>query len=245
MLDNRLMAIAKLAKGANSLIDIGTDHGYLPIYLIKHNWINTAIAADVSKGSLSKAIDEVAIQKLTSKIETRLGSGLEVLKEEDNIDIAVFAGMGGVLISKLIDKKLDYVSRHNLKLIMQPVQLPEDLREYLYENNFVITHEELSKAEARVYHIIVAKHSNEKQNTKTYTNQIQKDIYLELGEGNLNSKDKYQLKLLKQIIEFKLLDIDKVNKHLSTQNTQNSLERLEYLKLKETMLNEILENLEV
>lgn len=245
MLDNRLMAIARLAKGAKSLIDIGTDHGYLPIYLIKNNWIEKAIAADVSKGSLSKAIEEIEKEKLEDKIEARLGSGLEVLKEDDDVDIAVFAGMGGLLISQLIDKRKNYVAKHNLKLIMQPVQLPEILRGYLYKHNFSINHEELRKAEGRIYHILVAEYNIKPIPKKIYKTKVEEDLKLELGELNLLTQNIEQKKLLKELVEFKIAEIKKVNKHLVTKDTQNSKERLIYLKEKESELKKILNSLEV
>ena len=122
MIDNRLMTIADMVSRKGIFLDVGTDHGYLPIYLIKNGKIDKAIASDVSKGSLSKAIEEVKKEKLQDKIETRLGSGLMVIKEDDKLDTVVLAGMGGILISELIAEKLEYIKKADIEFIVQPVQ---------------------------------------------------------------------------------------------------------------------------
>ncbi|MGB5824657.1 MAG: class I SAM-dependent methyltransferase, partial [Proteocatella sp.] len=120
MIDNRLKTIAEMVTRKGTLLDVGTDHGYLPIYLIKNDILENAIASDVSKGSLAKAIEEVKKEKLTDKIQTRLGSGLRVIKTEDEIDTIVLAGMGGILISQLIDEKLEYIRHNDVEIIVQP-----------------------------------------------------------------------------------------------------------------------------
>ena len=74
MIDERLKSIAEMVDRQGTLLDVGTDHGYLPVYLVKSGKIKAAIASDVSRGSLAKAAQEVAKQKLESSIETRLGS---------------------------------------------------------------------------------------------------------------------------------------------------------------------------
>ena len=141
MIDERLKSIAEMVDRQGTLLDVGTDHGYLPVYLVKSGKIKAAIASDVSRGSLAKAAQEVAKQKLESSIETRLGSGLEVIGENDKIDTIVIAGMGGILISELIDKRLDYIRKNSIDLIVQPVQSPESVSSYFHEYGFEITAE--------------------------------------------------------------------------------------------------------
>ena len=155
MISKRLETILKLIPNGEVLADIGTDHGYIPTYAVKNNIVKKAIAADISKGSLEKAVIEIKNNNLQTKIETRLGSGLEVL-EVDEADVVVIAGMGGILISEILNESYHkkYKAKHHI-LIFQPVQFPEKLRQYLYKNNFDILDEELIEDEGKFYHIIV------------------------------------------------------------------------------------------
>ena len=82
MLGARLAALARqIPKGAR-VADIGTDHGFMPVYLGKNGVSNRIIATDISPGSLSKARDLIAKEKLEDIIETRLGPGLKVISPE-------------------------------------------------------------------------------------------------------------------------------------------------------------------
>lgn len=106
----RLEAVANLVTDNAKIADIGTDHGYIPVYLMKKNVIKSAIAADVNKGPLNNAKKEIISSNLDSKIELRLGSGLSVLKVGE-VDEVVIAGMGGVLISQLIESELEIAKK--------------------------------------------------------------------------------------------------------------------------------------
>ncbi len=190
MLSKRLELIINLMKPSNVLADIGTDHGYIPTQAIRMGIIKKAIAADISKGSLDKAIIEIKKCKLEDRIETRLGSGLDVLGV-DEADVVVIAGMGGILISDILEDS--YHKKFKLKhpyLIFQPVQLPEKLRRYLYLNNFEIIDEELIEEDGKIYHIIVSRYSK---------NEISKVIKFpidEIGEINILKENDILLELL-------------------------------------------------
>ena len=119
-LTDRLLKIASLVGENKKIADIGTDHGYIPVYLLNNNKINYAILADVNKGPLENARKEVKNNKLENKVDLRLGSGLEVLKINE-VDEIIIAGMGGILISELLNVKKD-VSQSVEKLILQPMQ---------------------------------------------------------------------------------------------------------------------------
>ena len=98
-LSERLSAAASLVKGGGILADIGTDHGYLPIYLIQSGKIEKAIAADIGKMPLENARKSVVQYELADKIELRLSDGLNSFRENE-VDEIVFAGMGGTLIAE-------------------------------------------------------------------------------------------------------------------------------------------------
>ena len=102
-LDSRLMAIANLVSKNRIFADIGTDHAYLPVYLVENGIVNRAIAADLRVGPLDNAKETVVSHNLTDKIEMRLSDGLDNFKENEAQEIAV-AGMGGLLIASCVER---------------------------------------------------------------------------------------------------------------------------------------------
>ena len=146
----RLLAVASLVKGGGIIADIGTDHGYLPIYLIQTGRVNGAIAADIGKMPLENARKSVAEYCLENKIELRLSDGLREFKETDACEI-VFAGMGGTLIAEKM-AETQWVKNKSLHFIFQPQSRAEDLRRFLFENGFEIC-TELSTHEGRRHYI--------------------------------------------------------------------------------------------
>ena len=146
----RLLAAASLVKGGGIVADIGTDHGYLPIYLIQSGKIERAIAADIGKMPLENAKKSVAQYELSGRIELRLSDGLNAFKENE-VDEIVFAGMGGTLIAEKL-KETPWIKNNKLHFIFQPQSRAEDLREYLFTNGFEIG-EELATHEGNRFYI--------------------------------------------------------------------------------------------
>ena len=112
-LTDRLLKIASLVDKDKRLADIGTDHGYIPVYLLNKNTIQYAILGDVNKGPLDNARSEVMRNNLIDKVDLRLGSGIEVLKQNE-VDEVIIAGMGGMLNKRYIRSKWSSCT-HNLK----------------------------------------------------------------------------------------------------------------------------------
>ena len=79
-LSKRLMKIASYVNYCEAIADIGTDHGYIPIYLVKNNKCNSAIASDINKGPIEKASTNIRFEGLSEKIKCLLGGGLKPLK---------------------------------------------------------------------------------------------------------------------------------------------------------------------
>lgn len=211
MIDNRLMTIADMVSRKGILLDVGTDHGYLPIYLIKNSKIEKAIASDVSKGSLTKAVVEVEKEKLQDKIDTRLGSGLKVITENDEIETIVLAGMGGILISELIAEKLEYIKNKDIEFIVQPVQSPESVRKFFEKESFTIIEEKLAKAEGRIYHIIKGRYD---ENYKMLNYESETDY--EIGKAIIESNDTSQKELRLELLDYKLKEQLKIKSQLET-----------------------------
>lgn len=154
-IDHRLQAVANFVPKGSIIADIGTDHGYLPIELVKTGKCIRAIAGDVNEGPYLAAKRSVRKASLTSKIDVRLGSGLEILNKAE-VDIAIFCGMGGNLMVELL-KDCPEIVNSLQGLILQPQQGYIPLRKYLYEIGWHIEDEAIAKADNRIYQVILAR----------------------------------------------------------------------------------------
>ena len=131
--DKRLLLCASMVQG-RAAADIGTDHGYLPAYLITEGICDRCIAADINDKPLASAQNTAKLHGLQDRIETILSDGLKEVPLEGITDI-IIAGMGGELIAKIIDE-CPRLREGEYHLILQPMTRPEALREYLYTNGF-------------------------------------------------------------------------------------------------------------
>ena len=117
-IDDRLKDIASLVERCDVIADVGTDHGYLPIYLIQCDICKKAIASDVAIGPLSKAIENIDKYQLNDVISTTLCSGLN--KIPANVDTVIMAGMGANLIIDILNeapyKYETYILQANLNV---------------------------------------------------------------------------------------------------------------------------------
>lgn len=163
-LDTRLKMAAEEVREGKIVADIGTDHAYLPAFLIENNICPSAIAADIGKGPLENARKVVSTSKdLSEKIELRLSDGLKEI-EADEVDDIVIAGMGGILIAEILTAA-PWVKDKEKRLILQPMSHAEDVRKYLCENGFEIIKEKACTDGKHNYIIIVAEFRN-KENDK-------------------------------------------------------------------------------
>ncbi|MDO4744358.1 MAG: class I SAM-dependent methyltransferase [Clostridia bacterium] len=151
-LNPRLLKIAELVSNCESLADIGTDHGYIPIYALLKGTAKSAIASDINKGPIKRAKKNVLAFGLADKISLRVGPGLTTV-EAGEAETIVIAGMGGILISDILEESKKTVSLAK-QLILQPMTAEKELREYLCTNNFTIEEEILVAEEEKIYNII-------------------------------------------------------------------------------------------
>lgn len=190
-LTDRLLKIASLVDEGKKIADIGTDHGYIPVFLLNNKKIDFAILADVNKGPLENARKEVRHNKLDDKVDLRLGSGIEVLNDNEADEI-IIAGMGGILIGELLEAKKS-VAQNAEKLILQPMQAQAELRKYLYNNGFEVIDEVLVKEDFRIYEIIVAKYTGRKT-------EVTDEIYYEVSKKLIEKKDELLAEFLNKKI---------------------------------------------
>lgn len=204
-LTDRLLKIASLVDEGKKIADIGTDHGYIPVFLLNNKKIDFAILADVNKGPLENARKEVRHNKLDDKVDLRLGSGIEVLNDNE-VDEIIIAGMGGILIGELLEAKKS-VAQNAEKLILQPMQAQAELRKYLYNNGFEVIDEVLVKEDFRIYEIIVAKYTERKT-------EVTDEIYYEVSKKLIEKKDE----LLAEFLNKKISAYENIIKKLEGKN---------------------------
>ncbi|MBQ7875723.1 MAG: SAM-dependent methyltransferase [Clostridia bacterium] len=153
----RLKMVADLVPDCTVVADIGTDHGYLPIFLVNRGICERAIAADVNEGPLSAARKNIALTRVKDKIETVLSDGL---KNVENADCVTICGMGGELICNILSHRKDNMTR----FVLQPQRSMDALRYYLAENGFEIKKEAVAKENDKMYCAFYAEYTG-----KAYT----------------------------------------------------------------------------
>lgn len=137
----RLKTIADEIEDGETMADIGTDHGFLPLYLWEMGVCPHVIMADISKGSLSKAEENCRSLHPDTAFDLRLGSGIEVL-DTGEVEAVVIAGMGGILMTGILGADIEK-SWSFKKLVLQPRNRIGQLRWWLYNNGFCISNEKL------------------------------------------------------------------------------------------------------
>ncbi len=156
-LSQRLETIAALVPKGARACDIGCDHGYLAIYLAINDIAKTVIAADLNEGPLERAKQN--IKKLgCDNLQLRLCNGLSGI-EKNEVDTIIIAGMGGNVISDIIND-CDWSKSNDLTFILQPTTSGEVLREFLCKNGFEIMSETVVNENQKLYSVLVVKFTN-------------------------------------------------------------------------------------
>lgn len=153
VLSPRLAEAARLVGKCNCFADIGTDHAYLPIYLLMTGACRTAVASDIGEGPLKRAF--AAAQKYNQTVSLRLGSGLSTL-ERDEADAVVIAGMGGLLIADILKNGADKLGAAK-KIVLQPMTAVPELRKFLADYGWRIESESIVKEGEKLYILMSVK----------------------------------------------------------------------------------------
>lgn len=148
-LSKRLRAVADLVTPGYRVADIGTDHGYVPIWLVKEGKIPSAIAMDVNAGPLQRADEHIREYGLENQIRTRKSDGLKELNLNE-ADSMIAAGMGGALIIQILDSSRDIV-RSLKECILQPQSEIAKVRKYLIKHGFFIEDENIVYEDGKFY----------------------------------------------------------------------------------------------
>ena len=227
-LSKRLNWIFEKVDKCETIIDVGTDHGYIPIKLIKDNIASRVIASDINKEPLEKARINASLDGVIEKVDLRLGGGLKTLKSKE-VQGIIIAGMGGNLIRDILEADLDKVKDVDY-LVLQPAQNPEVLREYLYTHEYEIIDEDICLDEGKYYELFKVKY---KKNNITKL----EDVFYEISPVML----KKRTETLKSYIEDK---VEKNNKILNFINddTEHAKERKKQLIRKNEILEKFLKD---
>ena len=163
-LSQRLKDVATYVPKGAKLLDVGSDHAYLPIYLLEKGLITSAIAGEVVKGPYESALANVSascfqesehMSDMKDKIDVRLANGLAAFEPADEVTTITICGMGGRLIADILDAGKDKLTGVD-RLILQPNNREDDLRIWLMENGFEIIAESIMTENGKYYEIMVA-----------------------------------------------------------------------------------------
>jgi tRNA (adenine22-N1)-methyltransferase len=218
-----------MVTAGNCLADVGTDHGYVPIYLYERNVIPRAIAMDVNKGPLERATLHIAESGMKEAIETRLSDGLAALKPGE-ADSVVIAGMGGPLIIRILSAYPE-VTASLKELILQPQSEIPEVRMWLYEQGYEIVEEHMVFEDGKYYPMFKA----------VKNSQAEKLTDLEYKFGKLSVLE--EKSVLKAYLVREIANKQTILKKLNEENTEKSRNRIEQIAAilteLEGMLNEV------
>lgn len=159
MLSLRLSSLTKFVNYNDKIIDIGCDHALLDIFLVKNDLVKSIIASDINVQALNSGIKNIESEGLSDKISARLGDGLNVLTDKDNIDTVIISGMGTNTIMGILNN--DHLKDIN-KLIIQSNNDHTMLRKYVTKLGFFIKNEEYFQDNKKNYINIVFVRGNKK-----------------------------------------------------------------------------------
>lgn len=207
-LSDRLQAIAAFIKPGETVADIGTDHGFLPMSLYEKGISPHVVLCDINEGPLEKAKGNIQEHFPGNSFDLRQGDGLSPLKAGE-VDAIVIAGMGGLLISDILGKDIDKTNSYK-KFILQPRNGQNKLRDWLYDNHFDIIDETLVKEGKYICEIIVAVplpiHGGKKDQQEASQIDLEFSPILfankdPLLEEHINNKIKIEKKIIRDILD--------------------------------------------
>jgi len=173
-LNSRLLSAAELVRQDAVFADIGTDHAYLPVFLLKKGKISRAYASDINKGPLMRAEENARAAGLSDKITLTLSDGAAHLKLCGITDYAI-CGMGGELIASIIDAA-PHLKDSSVRLILGPNSRQGHLRAYLSENGFEILEELYSFDAGKYYLTLLAEYTGKAKALDPITAELGREM---------------------------------------------------------------------
>lgn len=165
-LSERLQRVAGMVSECDTVADVGTDHGYVPMYLVGEGKCRRAIAMDINKGPLERAAENIQREQMEAQIETRLSDGLEALNPNE-VHTIIVAGLGGELMVRILENGKDVLQTVE-ELVLSPHSEWKQVRKYLIQNRYIICEEQMLIDEGKYYIILKVRHGQE---TQPYTEE--------------------------------------------------------------------------
>ena len=153
-LSPRLRSVAELVPAGGRFVDVGTDHAYLPVWLLQRGVISHAVATDLRRGPLERAMHTAEKYGLSDKMDFRLCDGLEGVRPEEADAIAI-AGMGGETAAAIL-AAAPWTREQNCRLLLQPMSAQPFLRRWLQEHGYAIRREVISREGDTLYITLLA-----------------------------------------------------------------------------------------
>ena len=145
----RLTAAAALVRPDKKVVDVGTDHAYLPAFLVLGGKTKQCLAVDIGAGPLENARKTVEKYSLSDRIVLRISDGLHNVKPDEAEDITV-CGMGGTLMTRILSE-CTWLQKEDLHLVLQPQSHVWEVRSFLLQNGFCIDHESVLEDAEKLY----------------------------------------------------------------------------------------------
>ena len=188
-LSKRLSSVVSYVSSGNKVADIGCDHAFTSIHLIRSGIASSVLASDVNDGPLVIAEKNIRMSGLDSQIEVRKSNGLSEITTSDNIDTILISGMGGYLIIDILNSNIGVRDKAK-ELILQPQSDIHNVRHYLHNNGFSISDEMMVYEDGKYYNIIKAVPGNQ-----SYDNEFE---YL-YGKALIDNRDEVFKNYIKNI----------------------------------------------
>lgn len=240
-LSNRLEMVVSFVMPGNSAADVGTDHGHVPVELLRRGTVTRAFAMDVRKGPLSKAEENIAAAGMKDKIVTRLSDGVNKLNPGE-ADSVIIAGMGGELVIHILEE-----GHHMWNTVKQWVLSPHSeihkVREWLENHGFRIVKEDMVFEEGKFYTVMDVRPENltgvgDCDRTKaSRSGQKNPEKYYRYGKYLIETKNPVFLEYLKDE-EMKLMSL-KANLLKQAEHSERAGESLKEVEEKLSMNREV------
>ena len=222
-LSERLLTIANCINKGDIVADIGTDHGYIPIFLVENNISHKIIASDISQGPVDNAMKSINEYKYNKWIKVIKSPGLKSIKS--SMDSIIIAGMGGLMIIDIIKDDL-MIAKASKKLVLQPMNNSIELRIFLQLNDFKIIIEKIAIEGNKFYEVIVCENGKD---------IIKNEFEYEVSDVLKSNIDNNTRKFIKKKIETTKGIIAEISKN----GQERSSNKLTYMKDKLKYLLEV------
>lgn len=222
-ISKRLHALADMITEGAVLADVGTDHGYIPIYLLQTGKIQRAFAMDIGKGPLLKAREHVEAFGLGDYITLRLSDGVAALSKGE-ADSILIAGMGGGVILHILEDGKEVIASAK-ELILQPQSEIERVREFIYKEGYIIDRENMVLEDGKYYPMMHIVLGGAKGAPSVYSHEEWQMIY-RYGEKLLQEKNQ----TLHQYLLYRIGQYEKILENLKNQQKETAEKRREEIR---------------